>query len=179
MRDVAPKIAPNNRVPRRAVLSIELLLQVRRDVFFNVVLIERLRRSESKHPSESSVAVALTESVVVSISRVPRARSSRRRLEAPIHIACHVRRRQCVVASRRAKTNARAQRWESTKVRVNARAGIVVATARDARTSLMSAALMTGLRCSGSAVGMVALASSTMWLHGRESQDVWDGQPTD
>ncbi len=63
MRDVAPKIAPDNRVPRRAVLSIELLLQVRRDVFFNVVLIERLRRSESKHPGESSVAVALTESV--------------------------------------------------------------------------------------------------------------------
>lgn len=41
MRNKAPKILPHNDMPRRPVLAIEILLDARRDVFLDVVFLER------------------------------------------------------------------------------------------------------------------------------------------
>jgi len=42
---VAAKVAADDAVPRRVVLLVKLLLDVCRNVLFNVVLFERLRRT--------------------------------------------------------------------------------------------------------------------------------------
>lgn len=41
MRNIAPKVLAHNDMPRRAITSIELLLDLRCDVFLNGVLLER------------------------------------------------------------------------------------------------------------------------------------------
>jgi len=45
VRHIAAKVAADNAVPCRVVLLIKLLLDVRRNVLFNVVLFERLGRT--------------------------------------------------------------------------------------------------------------------------------------
>jgi len=43
--DVAAEVAPDDAMPRRVVLFVELFLDVRRDVLLDVVLLQRLRRA--------------------------------------------------------------------------------------------------------------------------------------
>jgi hypothetical protein len=45
VRHVAAEVAADDAVPRRVVLLVEFFLDVRSDVFLDVVLLERLRRA--------------------------------------------------------------------------------------------------------------------------------------
>jgi len=60
MRHVAAKVAADDAVPCRVILLVELLLDVRRNVLFNVVLFERLSRTFSgQYPNLKGLPIKL------------------------------------------------------------------------------------------------------------------------